>query len=193
MPWEKTFEESDVIEKTMALFWEKGYAATSISDITAATGIKRGSLYNAFHGKEDLFLQALLKYDNERRRKVLRQLESLDDPREAIYRFFDRIVETSLSDPHRRGCMLVNTSLDYAQHTEAAREVVTAAFKELTDFFERLIARGQTRGDIPETVEPVATANALLSFLVGIRVLGRGVVEQAALEQMADSAKSLIG
>lgn len=193
MPWEKTFEESDVIEQTMALFWEKGYAATSISDITAATGIKRGSLYNAFNGKEDLFLQALLKYDNERRRKVLRQLESLDDPREAIYRFFDRIVETSLADPHRRGCMLVNTSLDYGQHTEAAQKVVTDAFKELTDFFERLIERGQTRGDIPQTVAPVTTANALLAYLVGIRVLGRGVVGEGPLREMAESAKGLIG
>lgn len=192
MPWEKTFDESDVIEKTMAVFWEKGYAATSISDITAATGIKRGSLYNAFNGKEDLFLQSLLKYDNERRRKMLRQLESLDDPREAIYRFFDGIVENSVADPHRRGCMVVNTSLDYAQHTEGAQRVVTEAFKELTDFFERLIARGQTRGDISPSVDPVATANALLSFLVGIRVLGRGVVEKAALEQMAESAKNLV-
>ena len=192
MPWEKNFEESDVIEKTMAVFWEKGYAATSISDITAATGIKRGSLYNAFNGKEDLFLQSLLKYDNERRRKMLRQLESLDDPREAIYGFFDRIVDTSLADPHRRGCMLVNTSLDYAQHSEAARKVVTDAFKELTDFFERLIARGQTRGDISPSVDPVSTANALLSFLVGIRVLGRGVVEKAALLQMAEAAKGLV-
>lgn len=193
MPWEKTFDESEVIEKTMAVFWEKGYAATSISDITAATGLKRGSLYNAFNGKEDLFLQALLKYDNERRRKMLRQLESLDDPREAIYRFFDRIVETSLSDPHRRGCMLVNTSLDYSQHTEGAQRVVADAFKELTDFFERLIERGQTRGDIPQTVEPVATANALLAYLVGIRVLGRGVVSEGALQQMAAGAKGLIG
>ncbi len=192
MPWEKTFDESDVIEKTMAVFWEKGYAATSISDITAATGIKRGSLYNAFAGKEDLFLQSLLKYDNERRRKMLRQLESLDDPREALFRFFDRIVDSSVDDPHRRGCMLVNTSLDYAQHNEAARKVVTDAFKELTDFFERLIERGQTRGDIPHSVEPAATANALLSFLVGIRVLGRGVVDRAALQQMAEAAKGLV-
>lgn len=192
MPWEKSFEESDVIEQAMQVFWEKGYAATSISDITEATGIKRGSLYNAFDGKHDLFLKSLLKYDNERRRASLRQLEAVDDPREAISMLFDYFVQDSLNDPDRKGCLLVNTSLDYSQHDDEVKKVVSDAFKELTVFFEKLIKRGQEQGDIPDTVTPRPTARALMALLVGIRVMGRGTLEKTALQQIADQAQRLI-
>ncbi len=52
MPWEKSFKEEEAIEKAMKLFWEKGYEPASIADIIEATGVNRGSLYNAFGGKK---------------------------------------------------------------------------------------------------------------------------------------------
>ncbi|QDU36943.1 HTH-type transcriptional repressor ComR [Maioricimonas rarisocia] len=192
MPWEKSFDESDVVDCAMRVFWEKGYASTSISDITDATGIKRGSLYNAFEGKHDLFLKSLLKYDDEQRRQRLRKLESIDDPREAIATFFDHIVKDSLKDPARRGCLVINTSLDYPQHDEEVRKIVDDAFRELTDFFERAIRRGHERGEIPQTVEPRPTAKALVALLVGLRVLGRGAFGKTALQQIAAQAQRLI-
>ena len=192
MPWEKSFDESDVVEQAMHVFWEKGYAATSISDITVATGIKRGSLYNAFDGKDDLFLRSLLKYDNERRKELLRKMEEIDDPCEAISTFFDLIVNDCLNDPHKKGCLLVNTSLDYSHLHDNIKNVVTEAFRELTAFFEKKIKHGQEQGMIPDTVLPRPTAKALIASLVGIRVLGRGMFGKAALQQIADQAKRLI-
>ncbi|MEW4529163.1 TetR/AcrR family transcriptional regulator [Maioricimonas sp. JC845] len=192
MPWEKSFDESDVVDQAMQVFWEKGYAGTSISDIIESTGVKRGSLYNAFEGKQDLFLRALLKYDDEQRRQRLRQLEAIDDPREAITTFFDGIVKDSLKDPARRGCLVINTSLDYEHHDEEVRKIVDDAFRELTDFFERAIRRGHEQGTIPATVEPRPTSRALVALLVGIRVLGRGAMGRTALQQIAAQAKRLI-
>lgn len=192
MPWEKSFEESDVIHQAMQVFWEKGYAATSISDITEATGIKRGSLYNAFDGKQELFLQSLLKYDNDHRKTLLRSLEAVADPREAITKFFAHLVKDSLADPNKRGCLLINTALDYSRHDKAVQQIVDAAFKELSTFFETSIQRGQVEGSIPASVEPRATAKALLSLVVGLRVLGRGAFGKAALNQIASQAEQLI-
>ncbi len=192
MPWEKSFDESDVIEQAMQVFWEKGYAATSISDITEATGIKRGSLYNAFDGKDDLFMRGLLKYDIEQRRKLLCELDTIDDPREAISKFFDRVVQHSLIDEEKKGCLLVNTSLEYPQHNAEVQKVVSDAFKEIAAFFEKQIKRGQERGDIPEAVEPRPTAKALIALLVGIRVMGRGTLGKAALQQIAEQSKRLL-
>lgn len=192
MPWEKSFEEADVIDQAMAVFWDKGYAATSISDITEATGIKRGSLYNTFDGKRDLFLRGLLKYDNERRRKKLEKLEAVADPREAIAMFFAHIVEDSAADHEKKGCMLVNTSLDFSHHDEEVQAVVSDAFKDLTAFFEKTIRRGHEQGVIPESVAPRPTARALVALLAGIRVMGRGTFGKAALRQIADQALRLI-
>lgn len=192
MPWEKSFEESDVVEQAMRVFWKKGYNATSISDITTATGIKRGSLYNAFNGKEDLFLRSLIKYDQEHRKILLDQVEAIDDPREAIASLFDGIVDDSLSDLDKKGCLLVNTSLDYSHVDEDVQKVVADAFQELTRFFEKQIRRGQQRGDIPSTLSARSTARTLLSLLIGIRVLGRGLYGKTALRQIAEQAKRLI-
>ena len=192
MPWEKTFEESEVIGQVMQVFWEKGYSATSISDITEATGIKRGSLYNAFDGKRELFFRALLKYDNEERKRLLRELESVDDPRDAIETFFNGLVKASLNDPDKKGCLLVNTSLDYSIHDEEVQKVVSDSFKEIANFFEKSLKRGQELGRIPCSIEPRSTAKALVALIVGIRVMGRGIYGKAALEQIANQAKRLI-
>ena len=192
MPWEKSFNESEFVDQAMRVFWEKGYAATSISDITAATGVKRGSLYNAFDGKHDLFLRSLVKYDNERRTNQRRQFGAIDDPLEAIIGFFDQCVRDSLNDHEKKGCLLVNTSLDISQHDDEVKKVVSDAFKEITVNFEKLIKRGQERGDIPDTVNPRPTAKALTALLVGIRTLGRGLLGKSALQQIADQAKRLV-
>ena len=54
MPWEKSFEIQDAVDKAMQVFWEKGYVDTSIADLLKATGLKRSSLYNAFGDKRNL-------------------------------------------------------------------------------------------------------------------------------------------
>ncbi len=192
MPWEKSFDESEVIEQVMRLFWEKGYAATSISDITEATGIKRGSLYNAFDGKDELFLRALLKYDNELRKSMLSRLEAVEDAREAIAMFFDYCVKGSLDDPERKGCLLVNTALDFTHHDDEVRRIVADAFEEIVTFFESTIRRGQADGVIPDSVEPRSTARTLMALISGIRVLGRGVFGKSALNQIGREAQRLI-
>lgn len=192
MPWEKSFDESDVVEQAMQVFWKKGYAATSISDITDATGIKRGSLYNAFEGKHDIFMRALQKYGGDRRTSKLRMLEAVDDPREAIAMFFDFTVKSTLDDPDKKGCLLFNTALDYSLHEDDVKQVVSAGIEEVVTFLERQIKRGKERGDIPDTVETSATAKALVALVVGIRVLGRGALGKAALQQISQQAIRLI-
>lgn len=192
MPWEKTFEESDVVEQAMQVFWEKGYAATSVSDITDATGIKRGSLYHAFGSKHDLFVQTLLKYGGERRTNKLRLLESIDDPREAIEMFFDSLVKATVDDPNRKGCLLFNTALEYSSHDDDVRRIVSKGVNEVITFFEGRIKQGKELGTIPHSVDTSSTAKALIALVVGIRVLGRGAFGKKALRQVAKQAVELI-
>ena len=58
----RTFDESDVVAAARDEFWSRGYAATSVDDLTAATGLGKGSLYGAFGDKHSLYLRALDDY-----------------------------------------------------------------------------------------------------------------------------------
>ena len=62
MPRPRTFDESDVIAAARDEFWSRGYGATSVEDLTAATGLGKGSLYGAFGDKHALFIRALDDY-----------------------------------------------------------------------------------------------------------------------------------
>lgn len=89
MPWEKSYDETDVLEAAMRAFWAHGFKATSIADLVAGTGLNRGSLYAGFGNKRDIFLLALQHYDRRYRMEVFEDLRRGKDPKEAIFAAFD--------------------------------------------------------------------------------------------------------
>ena len=75
MPWEKQYNETEVLERAMNAFWTHGYQATSMSDLVEATGINRGSIYAGFSDKRTLFIKALRYYDKHYRADFLDQID----------------------------------------------------------------------------------------------------------------------
>ena len=193
MPWEKTFEVQDAVDKAMQVFWSKGYVDTSIADLLEATGLKRSSLYNAFGDKRNLFVKALRKYDRENHRATLSQLEEFESPHQVIQTLFEGVVQETLMDPDQRGCLLVNTSLELPTHDKEIQTIVKNSLRVIEDFFRRQIELGQARAELPESLDPQETARALVALITGIRVLGRGVYEESALRSIATQAMRLIG
>ena len=107
----KQFDQNEVLDRAMMLFWSQGYEATSIDQLVEATGINRGSLYSTFNDKNGIFLAVIDRY-LETVAKSLMVTLSDPNPRQAIERMFDSIVGR-LSDPKfPRGCLIVNTSLE---------------------------------------------------------------------------------
>lgn len=192
MPWEKTFEIDDAVDRATQLFWAKGYRATSLSDLLKAIGINKGSFYNAFGNKKKLFTRSLIKYEREQRRDTLAQLELLNDPVLAIHKLFDALIEQSLTDNEKKGCFLVNTALDLPNHDEDIKQAVKKGLKDTESFFERQVKLGISTGAIPKRVNPEITATGLLTLLVGLRVLARGVFDRANLDAIKKQAIELI-
>lgn len=192
MPWEKSFDEDEAVGKAMKVFWEKGFEPASMANLIAGTGITRGSLYNAFGGKEQLFVKALLKYDKDNRRALLAELEAMDDPIRAIAALFDGIVAETVADPEKKGCFLVNTAAEIATHGEEVNRIIRNGLRELEAFLRRSLEVAQVRKQIPASLDPEATAKGLMAMIVGIRVLGRGVFDEAALKEIAAQAQRLL-
>ena len=84
----KQFDEGAVLDEMMKVFWARGYEATSIDELVKATGLKRGSLYNAFGDKDQMFLAAVNRYRDKAERPLLEILAD-PDPRRALERMFE--------------------------------------------------------------------------------------------------------
>ena len=112
----REFNEDVALDAAMQCFWAKGYQATSVRDLEAETGLTTPSLYNAFGDKRALFRRALQRYAENSARVRIARLEANLPPKEAIREFIREIVEHSLNDKERRGCLIVNSALEIAPH-----------------------------------------------------------------------------
>src|ERR1700720_4979751 len=107
----KQFDRIEALDRAMAVFWSRGYEATSIDDLVRATGIGRGSLYGTFGDKRQLFLAALDRYWNTVGMEMFAELSD-PDARHAIERMFDALIRRASNPKFPRGCLFTNTSLE---------------------------------------------------------------------------------
>jgi TetR/AcrR family transcriptional repressor of nem operon len=178
----REFDEAAVLEAAVQCFWARGYEATSVRDLAEQMNIAGASLYNAFGDKRALFLRALRRYVEQGVFDRIARLEGRLPPRQAIAAFFEEIVERSLSDKQRKGCLLVNSALEVAPHDAEFRRVVAGVLVETEAFFRRCAAAGQRAGTIAASQSPEDMARLLLGVLMGVRVLARARPERALLE-----------
>ena len=192
MPWEKTYDEEEVLTRAMEAFWARGYEATSMNDLVKATGINRGSMYAAFTDKRTLFIRALTHYDQRHRADYLRNVRSGNTPRQAIITAFEDAVAATGDGNDRRGCLLVNTSLELSPHDREIDDMVRASFAEVEAFFRRNIEDGQKEGEINKALDAAETGRALLGMFIGLRVLMRSKPEPGVLTAILSQAKAMV-
>jgi len=187
----REFDEATVLEAAMNCFWAQGYELTSVRELAKQMGITGASLYNAFGDKRSLYRQVLGHYLEQTVRDRVARLEQLP-PFPAIRTFFDEIVERSVTDKQRRGCMLVNSALELAPYDPEFQKLVAQEMIFIVAFFRRCIEAGQKDGTISAIRPGAELAKLLLSVLLGIRVLARTRPERAVLEDAANGALELL-
>ncbi|WP_027800969.1 TetR/AcrR family transcriptional regulator [Paraburkholderia dilworthii] len=187
------FDEREVLEAASATFWLKGYEATSTRDLVKSTGLTQPSLYNAFGDKRGLYLRALEHYLDCTLRERITRFESTMPPAQAITGFFDETIERSVSDPHKRGCMLVNSALEISSEDEAFRKLVATEIDEIREFFYRCLVAAQKSGAIATTVSAADAATHLLATVLGMRVIARIDPQRTVLTSAAATALTLLG
>lgn len=188
----REFDETTVLEAAMRCFWANGYEATSVRDLADQMGITGASLYNAFGDKRTLYRRALDHYLEQSVRDRVARLEPTLPPYAAICAFFDEVIERSVSDRQRRGCMLVNSALEMAPYDAEFRKIVAQELVFIEGSFRRCIAAGQGDGTISPTQPAEELAKLLLSVLLGIRVLARTRPQRELLEGAVRTALRLI-
>ena len=188
----RAFDEEESLDAAIACFWRRGLQATSMRDLAAEMRINGPSLYNAFGGKRALFIRALERYAKLWMRKRIVRLESKASPKSAIHEFLHELVERSIADKDRRGCLIVNSALEVSPHDVELRGVIASYLREIEMFFRRCVERGQQIGEIQTNMDPRETARHFLGIVLGIRVAARSRPERALLEGMVRPALALL-
>jgi TetR/AcrR family transcriptional regulator, transcriptional repressor for nem operon len=169
----KEFDEQEALKKALDVFWCKGYADTSMQDLTAAMGISRQSLYDTYGDKRTLFLTVLDTYAQREGKRFVQPLLAEHDIRTKIRRTLETILEEAVSDTQRAGCLIVNTAVECAAHdAEIAKHVLTAAI-ETRGYFVDALEKAQQRGEIPMHADVQALANHFVNTVNGMRVLAK--------------------
>lgn len=194
MPWEKKYNEREVLDRAMQAFWAHGYAATSMQDLVDATGVNRGSIYAGFTDKRTLFLKSLKHYDRLHREAFLYRLAATHTPRDAILAAFRAAAapKPGPDGPLPGGCLLVNTALELSPHDDDVRALVDRSLAEVEAFFREMIEAGQDAGDICPETDAAATAQALLGLFLGLRVRMRANPGAAGAEAIIDQARAML-
>lgn len=190
----KEFELEVIAELAMKVFWQRGYAATSIQDLVDATGIGRGSIYNAFGSKYGIYQFSLKQYYKLTAGNIA-LLSEEGTVKDLIRRLLMKIVSEELNDIENIGCMVANASLEMARHDQGIAELVAKNLMRMERAISTLIIRGQANGEIDSKKNSDALARFIVSTIQGIRVVSKGVGEEkqaSRLEDIVEIALSVI-
>src|SRR6266446_6951365 len=163
----KQFDRHEVLDRAMAVFWERGYEATSVQELLDAMGLNRGSLYATFGNKQQLFLAVLDHYAEKISTAMLAELED-PDPRRAIARMFAMLLHRTSDPSWPRGCLNTNTALECPGSGDAITRTVAERLGQQESALYHVLHRGQD-------------CRALARFFVGV-AQGVNVVHKAGAD-----------
>ena len=184
MPRNKDFDEDELLNKAVNLFWDKGYYATSAQDLVIGLGIARSSIYNTYTDKKTLFTKALQQYQAKNTGAVLTLLSNAGDPEEAIKQILYGVIRESEEDALAKGCFMVNTAVELSSHDKEIAELVAKNNQSVEDALTRIMEKGQRKGQFSTYLHPKAAARFIFSTIAGLRVSARSGADMSVLEDV---------
>jgi AcrR family transcriptional regulator len=185
------YDPSVALTRAMEVFWDAGYAATSLDDLAAATGMNRPSLYGAFGDKRALYLKTLEHYGAGGQLRAA--LEADDTLREALRRVYQLAIKLYLSGKHgARGCFLIGTAATEAVKSPEVRRALAEQLGELDDIFAARIRLARERGEIARDADTRALAKLASAVLHSLALRSRAGDPRASLEAIAAAGVAAI-
>jgi len=181
----REFDFDDTLERAMRVFWAKGFEATSLDDLCAATGLSKSSLYAAFGDKRGLYIDALSRYDAAAVARINAAVAESGSPRKGIATFIGRIVDDVVAGPGRRGCFIGNCAGELARHDKAAAARVRESMVRVQSAFRDVLLKAQGAGELGPAADVDALAAFLMSGIQGLRLVGKANPDRVVLESIA--------
>lgn len=189
----RTYDAASALSRARDTFWRSGYSATTLDDLSAATGMNRPSLYGAFGDKHALYLATLQRYIEVSRVAMDEALSSELPLADALLHVYD----LSLALYYRRGspatgCFLTGTAVVEALGDEAVRTILADGLREFDRSFEARLVRAQRSGELAADADPASLARVASAILHSLAIRSRAGDERATLRATAEAGVALI-
>jgi AcrR family transcriptional regulator len=187
----RKFDETEVVERARDVFWNYGYAATSLDDLAAATGLNRPSLYAAFGDKHALYLRALQENRMWSVEGVRQRMADSKPLREVLRSFLIDAVESTLSGSMgARGCFIICTAITESLRDPETRAVAAGYVADVDRAFRERFE--QSKDELNVGVDPASAAAVASAMLQTLAVRARTGSGREELAGVADAAVTAI-
>jgi TetR/AcrR family transcriptional regulator, transcriptional repressor for nem operon len=180
----RQFDEGVMLAEALGVFWRKGLRATTMQDLAEATGVLRGSLYNAYGGKEEIFLLAFDSYVGRFLAAIRQALESTPAPEQGLRALFDAAIASMTSGSPARGCLSTRTATESAALDDPRlQERLRGMLDELRRIVLAALSTDAARARL--AVSPEEAADLVVTFTRGLAVMERVYQDAAHLDRIA--------
>jgi AcrR family transcriptional regulator len=185
----RAYEPEIALGKALDLFRKDGFAATSLDDLSAATGMNRPSLYGAFGDKRELYIKSYARYRADARAAMIEIFRGEVPVRERLTRIYAAALDIYLSgESGPRGCFTVMTAASEAVADPEIRAMVLEGFSELDKAFASCFRRAKEKGELPPSADPVVLAQLASATIHTIAIRSRAGVPRKELETIVKGA-----
>jgi len=166
----REFNEDEVLAAAVDVFWLKGYGSTSMADLLAATGLHKGSLYQAFGDKHTLFIQALQRYVDLFCSEMSEAVKNAESGLEAVRALLLQSMEKGCrGEDGNVGCLVINTLVDMGMEDPEVVAVLAKGYAKRIALFAQAVTRAQKEGSLRNDIAPEQMA-------LMINVMGMGMI-----------------
>ena len=185
----RAYEPEIALGKALDLFRRQGFAATSLDDLSEATGMNRPSLYGAFGDKRELYIKSYQRYREDARGSMVEIFRQEMPVRQRLERIYAAALNIYLSgDTGPRGCFTVVTAASEAVGDPEIRAMVLEGLTDLDKAFANCFRRAKEKGELPASADPAALAQLASATIHTIAIRSRARVPRKELEAIVKGA-----
>lgn len=184
----RSFDRQAALERAMDVFWERGYQAASMSDLTDAMGINSPSLYAAFGSKEALYREAVEHFAATESDDILAPLQNAPTAREAIEGYLKASAATFTRPGRPPGCMVVLSAVNAVGVGEETGRILREMRAGSVVMIEERLERAVAEGELPAAVDRHALASYYVTVQQGMSIQARDGASRTMLETIARGA-----
>lgn len=181
-----------IIEQVAPVFNKKGYAATSLQELTETTGLSKGAIYGNFKNKDEVAILAFehnLSFIKERLRANMQGARTFLDRLLAYPQTFREIFRQVLQ---AGGCPIVNTAIDSGNVHEPLQEAVREAIGEWKRSIVSLVESGIDSGEFVKDSDAEKTAQVLICLVEGGYAMTKATAEEGYIRTALSEMESII-